>query len=141
VAVDAAARKMADAGGVDVRLYTIIYKLIEDIDKALKGMLEPEERETILGRAQVRAVFRISKVGNIAGSHVMDGEIRRNARVRVTRNNEVLHQGEISSLKHLQEDVREVRQGFDCGIAVRGFNDFNEGDIIECFIVEKVQVV
>ena len=141
VQADTPARKLAEAEGVSIRSYDIIYRLIEDVEKALKGMLEPEERETILGRAQVRAVFRISKVGNIAGSHVMDGEIRRNARVRVTRNNEVLHQGEISSLKHLQEDVREVRQGFDCGIAVRGFNDFNEGDIIECFIVEKVQVV
>ncbi|MEE4193925.1 MAG: translation initiation factor IF-2, partial [Anaerolineae bacterium] len=97
---DAAARRLAEAQGVSIRLYDIIYRLTEDIEKALKGMLEPEEKETILGHAEVRQIFRISKVGNIAGCRVMDGEIRRNARIRVKRNSDVLHDGHLSSLKH-----------------------------------------
>jgi translation initiation factor IF-2 len=137
---DAAARRLAEAQGVSIRLYDIIYRLTEDIEKALKGMLEPEEKETVIGHAEVRAVFRISKVGNIAGCRVIDGEIRRNARIRVIRNKETLHEGHLSSLKHLQDDVREVRTGFECGIGVKGFNEFETGDILESFIVEKVAV-
>lgn len=137
---DAAARRLAEAQGVSIRLYDIIYRLTEDIEKALKGMLEPEEKETVIGHAEVRAVFRISKVGNIAGCRVIDGEIRRNARIRVVRNKETLHEGHLSSLKHLQDDVREVRTGFECGIGVKGFNEFETGDILESFIVEKVAV-
>ncbi len=135
---DSAARRLAEAQGVSIRLYDIIYRLTEDIEKALKGMLEPEEKETILGHAEVRAIFRISKVGNIAGCRVLDGEIRRNARIRVLRNSEVLHEGSLSSLKHLQDDVREVRSGFECGIGVKGFNEFETGDILESYILEKV---
>jgi translation initiation factor IF-2 len=135
---DAAARNLADAQGVSIRLYDIIYRMTEDIEKALKGMLEPEERETIVGHADVRAIFRISKVGNIAGCRVSDGEIRRNGRARVLRNGQVIHESNISSLKHLQEDVREVRTGFECGIGVKGFDSLEVGDRIECYIVEKV---
>jgi translation initiation factor IF-2 len=112
--------------------------MIEDIEKALNGMLEPIEKETILGHADVRKVFRISKVGNIAGCYVIDGEIRRNARAKVLRNGEIVAVGEIFSLKHLQEDVKELRQGFEGGIAIRSFSDFLEGDKIECVLVEKV---
>jgi translation initiation factor IF-2 len=135
---DAAARRLADAESVSIRLYDIIYRLTEDVEKALKGMLEPEERETILGHAEVRAVFRISKIGNIAGCRVMDGEIRRNARIRVSRGGKILHEGQLSSLKHLQEDVREIRAGFECGIGVKNFEDFEVGDTLECFYLEKV---
>ncbi len=135
---DAAARRLAEAQGVSIRLYDIIYRLTEDIEKALKGMLEPEEKETILGHAEVRQIFRISKVGNIAGCRVMDGEIRRNARIRVKRNSDVLHDGHLSSLKHLQDDVREVRTGFECGIGIKGFNEYETGDILESYILEKV---
>jgi translation initiation factor IF-2 len=112
--------------------------MIEDIEKALSGMLEPVDKETVLGHADVRRVFRISKVGNIAGCYVVDGEIRRNARAKVFRNGEIVAIGEISSIKHLQEDVKEIRQGFECGIALRNFSDFAEGDRIECALVEKV---
>jgi len=140
VQADVGARRLADAEGVSIRLYDIIYRLIEDIEKALKGMLEPEEQEVILGHAEVRAVFKISKIGNIAGCYVTDGEIRRNAKMRVLRNGEVIHEGWIGSLKHLQEDVREIRQGFECGIAIKGFNDYNIGDKLECFSIEKVAV-
>ncbi|MBN2146096.1 MAG: translation initiation factor IF-2 [Anaerolineales bacterium] len=139
VQADAAARRLAEAEGVSIRLYDIIYRLIEDLEKALKGLLEPEIRETVIGHAEVRAIFRISKIGNVAGCYVLDGEIRRNGRARVRRGKDMLHEGEFASLKHLQEDVREVRQGFECGIAVKGMSEYVVGDIIECYIMEKVQ--
>jgi len=131
-------RRLADTEVVSIRLYDIIYRLIEDIEKALKGMLEPVEQKTVVGHAEVRAIFRISKIGNIAGCRVIDGEVRRNARVRILRAGELLYEGDITSLKHMQEDVREVRQGFECGIGIKGFNDIIVGDIIECYIIEKV---
>jgi translation initiation factor IF-2 len=138
VQADVSARKLAEKEGVSIRLYNIIYRMIEDIEKALNGMLEPVERETVLGHAEVRKVFRISKVGNIAGCYIIDGEIRRNLRGKVIRNGEIIAIGEISSIKHLQEDVKELRQGFECGIAIRNFSEFLEGDRIECVLVEKV---
>jgi translation initiation factor IF-2 len=138
VQADVSGRRLAEKEGVSIRLYEIIYRMIEDIEKALNGMLEPVEKETVLGHAEVRKVFRISKVGNIAGCYIVDGEIRRNARAKVLRNGEIVAIGEISSIKHLQEDVRELRQGFECGIALRNFSNFIEGDRIECVLVEKV---
>jgi translation initiation factor IF-2 len=140
VQADASARRLADSEGVDIRLYDIIYRLTEDLEKALKGMLEPEEKETTLGHAEVKAVFHISKIGNIAGCIVSDGEIRRNAKIRVLRKGDILYEGPISSLKHLQDDVREVRNGYECGIGLKGFNDFEPGDVMECYTVEKVPV-
>jgi translation initiation factor IF-2 len=138
VQADVAARRLAEKEGVSIRLYDIIYRMIEDIEKALNGMLEPVEKENILGHADVRKIFRISKLGNIAGCYITDGEIRRNTRGKVIRNGEVVAIGEISSIKHLQEDVRELHQGFECGIAIRNFSDFMEGDRIECVLVEMV---
>jgi translation initiation factor IF-2 len=135
---DAAARRLAEKEGVSIRLYDIIYRMVEDIEKALKGMLEPEEVETVIGHAEVRAVFRISKIGNIAGCYVTDGEMRRNARLRLLRAGQILAEGDTHSLKHLQEDVREVRQGFECGLAMKGFSDYAVGDKIEAYIREKV---
>jgi translation initiation factor IF-2 len=141
VQADTAARRLAEKEGVSIRLYDIIYRMIEDIEKALKGMLAPEEKETIIGHADVRAVFRISKLGNIAGCFVTDGELRRNSRVRVIRAGQMVAEGETQSLKHLTEDVRDVRQGFECGLAMRNFSDFAVGDRIEAFIREKVLVL
>jgi translation initiation factor IF-2 len=138
VQADSAAAKLADSDGVSIREYSIIYRLIEDVEKALKGMLAPEFKETVTGQAGVLAVFKISKVGNIAGCKVIKGEIRRNGRIRILRNGTPLFEGEVGSLKHEKEDVREVRQGFECGIGVKGFNDFEQGDILECFVLEKV---
>ena len=135
---DTSSRRLAEAEGVSIRLYDIIYRLTEDLEKALMGMLEPEEKEIVHGHADVRAVFRISKIGNIAGCRVSDGEMRRNGKMRVIRNNEAIYEGTCSSLKHLQEDEREVRAGFECGIGIKGFNEFVIGDRIECFTVEKV---
>jgi translation initiation factor IF-2 len=137
---EGAAERLAEAEGVSIRLYDIIYRLTEDIEKALQGMLEPEEKEVIIGKAEVRAVFRISKVGFIAGCIVRDGELRRNANIRVLRQEEDIAVGPVSSLKHLQDDVREVRQGFECGVGVKGFDNFEEGDVLECFVIEEVPV-
>ena len=138
VQADGAARHLAEAEGVSIRLYDIIYRLIEDVEKALKGMLAPVEKVTVTGHAEVRQIFHISKVGNVAGCRVLDGELHRNAKVRVIRAGQVIHESEISSLKHGQEDVKEIRQGFECGISIRGFDSFNPGDILECYTVEMV---
>jgi translation initiation factor IF-2 len=140
VEADSAAQRVAETEGISIRLYNIIYRLIEDIEMALKGMLEPETKESVLGHAEVRAIFKISRIGNVAGCYVMDGELRRNALIRVIRENEVQFDGEIASLKHIQDDVTEVRTGFECGITLKGFNDFETGDIIECYIVEEVPI-
>ncbi len=141
VQVDAAARKAAENLQVDIRLYDIIYRLTEDIEKAVKGMFGPEETETVIGKADVLAVFRVPKVGKVAGCRVREGLIRRNGLVRVYRQGELVFEGELASLKHEKDDVREVRQGFECGLAVKGGFDFQVGDQIECFVRELVEAV
>ena len=137
VQAEVAARRLAEAEGVDIRLYDIIYRLTEDIEKALKGMLAPEFVEKTLGKAQVLKVFPISKIGKIAGCRVLEGEIRRNGKVRMKRGADIVFEGDLSSLKHEKEDVREVRTGFECGIGLRNFHDIEPGDIIECYVLEK----
>jgi translation initiation factor IF-2 len=138
VQADQGAQRLADTEGVSIRLYDVIYRLTEDIEKALKGMLEPEYKDVLIGKAEVRQVFRIPKVGNIAGAFVREGELRRNATVKVARGSQKIFEGTVSSLKHLKDDVREVRQGFECGIALNGFNDFKTGDVIEFYTKEQV---
>jgi translation initiation factor IF-2 len=140
VTADQAARMAADAEGVDIRIYDIIYRLTEDVEKALKGMLEPETRKVLLGRALVLEIFRIPKVGKIAGCKVTEGELRRNAGMRVVRDGQVLYDGSISSLKHEKDDVREVREGFECGVGLKNFNDFEPDDVLECYLEETVPV-
>ncbi len=140
VQADAAARRLAETEGVSLRLYDIIYRLTEDVEKALKGLLEPEEVATVIGHAEVKATFRITKVGVVAGCRVLDGELRRNARMRLLRNKVIMYEGTSSSLKHLQEDVREVRAGFECGVGLKNFEDFAVGDLLECYTIEKVPV-
>jgi translation initiation factor IF-2 len=135
---DVQARDLAEREGVDVRLYRVIYDAIDDIRSALGGMLKPEERETQLGRAEVRAVFRVPKVGLIAGSYVLEGTIIRNARARVIRDGVVAYDGRIGSLRRFKDDVREVSEGFECGIGIANFNDVKEGDIIEAYEVREV---
>jgi translation initiation factor IF-2 len=137
VQADASAKRLAEAEGVSIRLYQIIYRLIEDVEKALKGMLEPEFKEVQIGKAEVLAVFKISKLGNIAGCRVTLNEVRRNGKIRVIRNGEKVFEGEISSLKHEKDDVKEVRQGFDCGISLKNFDEFEKGDLLECFTLER----
>jgi translation initiation factor IF-2 len=138
VPIDEAARRMADGEQVDIRKYDIIYKLIDDIDKALKGMLEPVYRDKVVGRAEVRQVFKIKHVGSIAGCIVRDGVVQRNAKARVLRKNETLFDGEVTSLKRFTEDVKEVKEGFECGIALAKFNGYKEGDVIEFYVRERV---
>ena len=138
VEVDPAARIMAEAEGVDVRLYNVIYKLIEDVDKALKGLLEPTYEELVTGRAEVRAVFTIPRVGNVAGVYVTEGLLSRNSLARVKRDGQVIYEGRVASLKRFAEDVKEVRAGFECGVGLEGFGDFKEGDIIELYREERV---
>ena len=138
VTVDPGAQRVAETEGVDIRQYDIIYKLIDDIDKALKGLLAPVYADKVIGRAEVRALFRIPKRGNIAGSYVIDGHLTRNALARVVRQNKVLHESKLSSLKRFTEDAREVATGFECGIGVEGFNDFQVGDIIEALVKERI---
>ncbi len=137
---DAPARKLAESLGVSVRTYNIIYRLTEDLEKALKGMLGAEEVETSLGKAEVLAVFKVPKVGKVAGCRVREGVIRRNALARVVRQGETLFEGPLASLKHEKEDVREIRAGFECGIALKGFQDFRVGDLIECFTRSRGEV-
>lgn len=143
VTADSAAQRMSEAEGISIRTYNIIYRLTEDIDKALKGLLAPEERQVVVGQAEVLAVFKVSRLGQVAGCRVLNGELRRNGRMRVLRGDdeETIFEGEIASLKRHQEDVREVRQGFECGVGLRGFNEFVIGDILECFVVEVVAVL
>ena len=139
VHADASSKSLAENEGVSIRTYDIIYRLVEDIEKALKGMLEPEKKETSLGEAEVLQTFKISKVGTIAGCRVTSGEVRRNAFVRVIRGEEELFKGELASLKHEKDNVKEVREGHECGLRVKGFNDFEVGDKVASFIIEEVQ--
>jgi translation initiation factor IF-2 len=139
VDVDGPARSLAEAESVDIRTYTVIYRLTEDIQKAMVGMLDPVYKEVSMGLAEVRQIFKIKSVGTIAGCLVREGQIQRGVSARVKRGGEVVHEGTISSLKHLQEDVKEVKTGFECGIGVSNFAELHKGDFIECFTMQKVQ--
>ena len=132
------ARKHAERDGVDIRVYDVIYEAVDEVRAVLEGMLTPERRETILGTAEVREVFKVSKVGTIGGSHVLEGVIERKSRARLVRDGIVVYEGEISSLKRFKDDAKEVREGFECGIGIANFNDIKLGDIIECYSVEEV---
>jgi len=136
--VDSKAKLKAKELGVTIRLSRLIYELIEDVEKMLKGMVEPVYKEVVLGKAEVRKLFRIAKIGIVAGCYVIDGVIQRNAKVRVLRDGEKIFDGKIASLKRFQEDVKEVQAGFECGIKLEGFDKIKEGDIIECYTVEQV---
>ena len=133
------ARDMALREGVDIRLYRIIYQAIEDVEKAMKGLLAPQYREVILGHAQVRNTFKVSGVGTVAGCYVTDGKVQRNASVRLLRDNVVVFEGNLDSLKRFKDDAREVAAGFECGVGLEKFNDVKEGDVIECFVNEEVE--
>jgi translation initiation factor IF-2 len=135
---DATARKLIESAGIQVRYYNIIYDAVEEIKAALSGMLAPERKEQVLGMVQVRQVFRISKIGTVAGCYVQEGIVKRNAQVRVLRDNVVIHTGEIDSLKRFKDDVREVKAGFECGMSLKNFSDLKEGDQFEVFEVVEV---
>ncbi|TVQ32602.1 MAG: translation initiation factor IF-2 [Geminicoccaceae bacterium] len=138
VRANAQARDMAKRDGVDLRYYSIIYELLDDAKAMLSGMLTPESKETITGHAEIREVFNITKVGKVAGCRVVDGLIRRGAKARLLRDDVVIYEGELASLKRFKEDVREVKEGFECGMSITGYNDIREGDVIEAFEVQEV---
>ena len=135
---DVGARKAAESLGVDIRYYNIIYAVVDEVKAALSGMLAPEKREVILGTVEIRQVFRISRIGAVAGCMVLAGIVKRNASVRLLRNNTVIHTGELDSLKRFKDDVRDVREGFECGLSLKNFNDINEGDQLEVFEVQEI---
>lgn len=137
VDIDQGGRRAAEAEGVSIRIYNIIYRLLEDVEKALKGMLEPELVEKVIGKANVLATFKVSKGGIAAGCRVVSGEIRRNAQVKVVRAGEVVFSGDILSIKREKDEVRDVREGMECGITVRNYEAFEIGDVIESFVMEK----
>jgi len=134
------ARKMAETENVEIKTYRVIYEVIEDIKGAMTGLLEPEYEEVILGRAEVRETFKVSRLGTIAGCYVLDGKLTRDSGVRVIRDNVVIHEGKINSLKRFKEDVKEVGEGFECGLMVEKFNDIKEGDVLESFVMQEVKI-
>ena len=136
---DATARKLIESAGIQVRYYNIIYDAVEEIKAALSGMLAPERKEQVIGMVQVRQVFRISKIGTVAGCYVQEGLVKRNAQVRVLRDNVVIHTGDIDSLKRFKDDVREVKAGFECGIKLANYDDIKVGDVLEAYIRETIQ--
>lgn len=137
VQADVSARRLAEKEGVDIRLYEIIYRMTEDIEKALNGMLEPKMKDKIIGRAQVLQVFTASKFGKVAGCKVTEGELRRNAKARLYRGTDIVYEGDMGSLRHEKDDVKEVRQGFECGVGFKNFNDIQVGDQLVCYLIEK----
>ncbi|MEA4869578.1 MAG: translation initiation factor IF-2 [Christensenella sp.] len=136
---DTSARAMAEKENVDVRLYRVIYNAIDDVKAAMQGMFKPIFKEVELGRATVRETFKVTGVGTIAGAYINDGKIARNAQIRVVRDSVVIHEGKISSLKRFKDDAKEVLTGYECGIGIDGFNDLQEGDVIEAFVMEEVK--
>ena len=135
---DNQAKEVAEREKVDIRLYRVIYNAIEDIESAMKGMLDPIFEEKVIGHAEVRQIFKASAIGNIAGSYVLDGVFQRGCKVRITREGEQIFEGELASLKRFKDDVKEVKTGFECGLVMDGFNDIKEGDIIEAYIMVEV---
>ena len=135
---EVSASSVAEREKVDIRLYRVIYSAIEDIEAAMKGLLDPEYKEKVIGHAEVRQIFKVSNLGTIAGSYVQDGKITRNANVRIVRDGIVVHEGELSSLKRFKDDVKEVNTGYECGITIDKFNDVKENDIIEAYIMEEI---
>jgi len=141
VTPDSAARHVADNAGLQIQLYDIIYEIVSDVEKAMKGMLAPVYAEQVIGEASVRATFDISRIGRVAGCYITNGSVRRNAQVRVLRNGAVIHTGPIDSLKRFEKDVREVKQNFECGIKLVDFDAVESGDVLQFFVMERVAVV
>ena len=135
---DAVAKATAEREGVDVRLYKVIYQAIEDIEAAMKGMLDPIFEEKVIGHAEVRQIFRASAIGNIAGSYVLDGMFQRDCKVRISREGKQIYEGKLASLKRFKDDVKEVKAGFECGLVFDGFDQMQELDIVEAYIMVEV---
>jgi translation initiation factor IF-2 len=138
VRADSNARKLAESSGVDIRYYNIIYEIVDDVKAALGGLLSPEKKENIIGQVEIRQVFQVPKVGAVAGCMVQSGMVKRGSRVRLLRDNVVLFDGELDSLKRFKDDVKEVKEGFECGLSLKNFNDVKEGDQLEIYEVVEV---
>jgi translation initiation factor IF-2 len=138
VRADAGSRKLIENLGVDVRYYNIIYEAVDEVKAALGGMLKPEQKESMIGTVEIREVFKISKVGSIAGCYVTDGMVKRNSKVRVLRDNVIIHTGELDSLKRFKDDVKEVKNNFECGLSLKNYNDIEVGDLLEIYEVVEV---
>jgi translation initiation factor IF-2 len=138
VRADAGARKLAESNGVDIRYYNIIYDAVDELKAAMSGMLAPEKREEVIGTAEIRTVFVASKIGTVAGCMVTSGSVNRSAHFRLLRNNVVIYTGELDSLKRMKDDVREVKEGFECGVKLKNYNDINEGDQLEFFEIREI---
>ncbi len=136
---EAAAAAAATRAGVEIRTYRIIYECIEEVEKAMKGMLDPKFKEVVVGHATVRMTYKVSSVGTVAGCYVNDGKIERNGSVRVVRDGIVVHEGVMGSLQRFKDSVKEVTAGFECGITIEKFNDIKEGDVFECFVMEQIK--
>ena len=134
-----AAKEVAENEDVEIKQYSIIYKAIEDVEAAMKGMLDPIYEEKVIGNAEIRQIFKVSNVGTIAGCYVLDGKLERNAGVRVIRESVVIHEGKLASLKRFKDDAKEVSKGYECGVQIQDFNDLKEGDVIEAYIMEQVK--
>jgi translation initiation factor IF-2 len=135
---DAAARKLAESSNVDIRYHNIIYEAVDEVKAALAGMLAPEQKESVIGLVEIRKTYKISRVGVIAGCMVLNGVVRRGAKVRLLRDNVVIFEGELDSLKRFKDDVREVKAGFECGLSLRNYNDIKEGDQLEVYEVVEI---
>jgi len=136
---DAKVRNKAEEENVEIRLHNVIYKMVEEIETAMKGMLAPEYHEVITGQAEIRQVIKASKIGNIAGCYVTDGSIKRNCGIRLIRDGIVIYEGKLASLRRFKDDVKEVNAGFECGLNIENYNDIKEGDIIEGYVMEEVE--
>ncbi|GAF12921.1 translation initiation factor 2 [Bacillus sp. JCM 19045] len=136
---DVNAKRVAEAENVDIRLHRVIYNAIDEIEQAMKGALDPEFEEKVIGQVEVRTTFKVSKVGTIAGSYVTEGKITRNSTVRLIRDGIVVYEGELNALKRFKDDAKEVAAGYECGITLEKFNDIKEGDIIEAYVMEEIK--
>jgi len=138
VRADSGARKLAEGNGVNLRYYSIIYDAVDELKVAMSGMLAPEQKEEALGTAEIRTVFVASKIGTVAGSYITSGQVTRNCKFRLLRDNVVIYSGDVESVRRLKDDVREVKEGFECGIKLRNYNDIKEGDQLEFFEVKEI---
>jgi translation initiation factor IF-2 len=138
VRADQSSRKLAESNGIDIRYYNIIYDAVDDVKAALSGLLAPEQREQVLGMVEIRQIFRVPKVGTVAGCMVLDGVVKRTASARLLRDNVVIWTGELDSLKRFKDDVKEVKAGFECGLSLKGYDDIKERDQLEIFEVQEV---
>jgi translation initiation factor IF-2 len=138
VRANAQVRALANSGNVDIRYYSVIYEVIDDMKNMLVGLMAPEIREIFLGNAEVREVFNVSKVGRVAGCYISEGSVRRGAKVRLLRDSVVIHEGSLSTLKRFKDDVREVNENYECGMSFENYNDLKVGDVIECFDIQEI---